>query len=120
MALGVWLALASAVWGLRVATAGIYGRGEARVRIESSTNRIEKQQLFEQLWADIRRYDEQIAIVAADATSSHQADNLLGLKLICITAVEQYNAEARFVSSEQFRAADLPEQISASAHCKER
>lgn len=110
----VWM-LVMFSFGIHVATAGLIGRGEARIRIESGTNRIEKQELFETLWADVRKYDAQIK--AVDVTAPHGPENLNGLKLICISTVEQYNAEARKVSSEQFRAADLPASISAAAHC---
>ena len=123
--LGFWLALASAVWGLKVATAGIYGRGEAHRQIESGNNRIEKQELFEGLYADIRAYDDQIQVAAETNTKSpteRNAQNLQGLKLVCIDATNDYNAEARKVSSEQFRASDLPPQIDSfdpDFDCKE-
>jgi hypothetical protein len=107
------VAVASALWGGRVATAGIYGRGQAHRRIESASNRIAKQELFEDLYAQVQAYDDQIN-VAAEATGANAATNLQGLKLICIDATAEYNAEAEKVSSEQFRDARLPERLGAS------
>lgn len=136
--IAVWLVIAVSVWGWGVATAGIYGRGEAHKQIESATNRIEKQQLFEQDIADVNKFVEQIRSYAPtvssyatqiagqpdDAIGSHSTElsrrqqNLAAMKLQCINTVENYNAEARKVSSEQFRAADLPEHLPVPPECQ--
>jgi hypothetical protein len=116
--LAIWVLFAGLIFGFRVATAGIVGKGEAEIRIESANNRIEKQELFEILYADVRAYDDQIN-VTFDTLSSVTDDEdidfyrqiLNGQKNQCIDATNQYNAEARKISSEQFRDSELPYQI---------
>ena len=130
--IGIVLVLMLSTWaflalgfGLRVATAGIVGRGKAHIQIESANNRIEKQELFETLHADIRKYDDQIQVAAqtfSDYPTERHQQNLQGLKLICIDTTEEYNAEARKVSSQQFRDSELPYQIDSfdiDYDCKE-
>lgn len=42
----LWAVIASSVWGLQVATAGIYGRGEAHRQIQSAASRIVNYEYF--------------------------------------------------------------------------
>ena len=97
------------------------GQLEAREQIQSGDNRIQKQELFETLFADVEAYDDQINVTAQTLTQSEASGNqkdisfyrqiLNGQMNQCIDATQQYNAEARFVSAEQFRSVDLPPEI---------
>ncbi len=131
-------AIMALTFGLRVATAGIVGRGEAHIIKESAPNRIIQQAGFEQAWADIRMFDQQVkdagvAVTAWDAANGAKPDNALGtlanqraylvqtqtgLRQQCQRTVEQYNADARKYLAHDFRAADLPMEIDLASHCK--
>lgn len=134
----IW-SITAVVFGLRVATAGIVGRGEAHIIKESAPNRIIQQAGFEQKFADIQKFDVQVkeagaAIADWDKANAGKPDNaigtlaqqrkylvdvLTGLKQQCQTTVANYNADARKYLAADFRAADLPESISLDKHCKE-
>jgi hypothetical protein len=140
--LGVCWGIAAATWGIGVATAGIVGQGEAHKIKESAPNRIVQQASFEQTWADIRKYDQQVKDAARavddwDRANAgwQQRDNgigtlaqqraylvqvLTGVKQQCQTTVENYNADARKYLAADFRADDLPYQVDLADHCKER
>lgn len=79
-----------------------------------SRNVIQKQEMFESLYRDIHGYQANIKI-AADAykqsPTSFNQTNLVGVKQQCVNTVEQYDAEARKITSRDWRAADLPYQI---------
>lgn len=103
------------VWGFRVAISDVKGQGDAVRTKNSATNRVGAQQRFEDLYADIKASDAKIApakaAVKADP-STVNVTNLTGLVNYCVDVVGDYNAEARKYNSADFRAIDLPEQIS--------
>ena len=110
----LWVLFAGLIFGFNVATAGIVGQGKVHIRIQSANNRIEKQELFETLYQDIQQYDNRIQVAAqtyATSPTERNLQNLQGLKQICIDTTGSYNAEARKISSEQFRDSELPYQI---------
>ena len=129
--------LTAALWGMRVATAGIVGAGQAHIQKESAPNRIFQQAFFETAWADIRKYDVQVkdataAVADWDKVNAGKADNAIGtlanerarlasiatgIRQQCQTTVENYNAAARQYLARDFRAADLPEEIKLTSHC---
>lgn len=111
-------------WGFKVATSDIKGQGDAIVNKNDAINRVNKQELFEDLYAEIKAADAKIApaqtAVDADPTTVNTT-NLTGLTNYCIDVVADYNAEARKFSAEDFRAIDLPAQvdgIDAATDCK--
>lgn len=113
-----------AVWGFRVATSDVKGQGDATITKNSSTNRIAAQERFEDLYADIKATDAKIApakqVFKANPTTVNQT-NYTGLVNYCLDVVGDYNAEARKFTSADFRAIDLPAQISdmdESTDCK--
>lgn len=113
-----------AAWGIKVATSDVKGQGDAIVQKNSSTNRISAQERFEDLYADIKASDAKIgpAKQAAKANpSTVNQTNLTGLVNYCLDVVGDYNAEARKYTSADFRAIDLPAQISgmdSATDCK--
>lgn len=106
-------AITLALWAFGVFTADIKGRGELVKTNKSAVNRIQKQEMFEQLYADLNGYKAKIG-VARDAVEANPSDvnqtNLTGIRQQCIDTVQQYNAEARKITSRDWRSADLPDQ----------
>lgn len=104
-------ALVAGGWALTIALAGPSGAAQAYKQKESATNRIQKQELFVQLNADIDGYIAKIRIakqaVAADPTSVNKT-NLIGVEQICVDTVQQYNAESLKYTSRDFKSAGLP------------
>lgn len=102
------------VWGFKVATSDIKGQGDAIVQKNDSTNRINKQELFETLYAEIKSSDQKITILA-DAVKNDPSytnkTNLTGVQTYCVGVVQDYNAEARKYTAEDFRSTDLPASI---------
>lgn len=101
------------LWAFGVFTADVKGRGELVKTNKSAVNRIQKQEMFEQLFADINGYKAKIAVARGayhqNPTDTNQT-NLVGVQQQCIDTVQQYNAEARKVTSRDWRSADLPDQ----------
>jgi len=110
------IAIPLAVWGFRVATSDIKGQGDSIIKKNSATNRISAQERFEDLYADIKASDAKIGpakqAVKVDP-STVNTTNLTGLVNYCLDVVGDYNAEARKYTSADFRAIDLPAEISS-------
>ncbi len=129
-----------AALGLKVATAGLMGKGQAHIIKESAPNRIVQQAGFERAWADIKVRDVQVsdakktlsqwdesnlgwqtrdnAIGTLAGQRRYLMDAYTGIKQNCQNIIATYNADARSYLSEQFRAADLPFQIEPTEYCK--
>jgi len=113
------------VWGFRVATAPIKGQGDAAITKYSAENWTSAQARFEDMYADIEATDRKIEVAQArldknpgDKTAEQ---TLAGTVNYCLEVVGDYNAEARKYLAENFRAADLPDQINnnqQSTDCK--
>lgn len=90
------------------------GALDAEIQINKGTNQIQSQELFQDLNAKILEYDANLD-VASEAykldPSSFNKTNLLGLKMICNAAVQQYNSEAGKISRGKWMSPDLPFQI---------
>jgi len=106
-------------WALRVATSDAKGRGDQIVRNNSELNRTEQQQMFEDLFAQIKSLDQRTEL-ASTQVSEQRANgqdtriaetNLSGLQNVCLEAVGKYNAAARKVLAKDWRSADLPQEI---------
>ncbi len=120
---GVWIGvvllvvalISIGVWGFKVATSDVKGQGDAIVQKNSANNRIAAQERFEDLYAEITQTDAKIGpakqAFKANPTAVNQT-NLTGLVNYCLDVVGDYNAEARKYTSADFRAVDLPSQIS--------
>jgi len=117
--LAIWVLIA-AIWGLGVATAGIYGRGEARKQIQSAEFHITAYQQFYNQYASIKSLEGQIdelsnqleLLEPGTKAYNHTLTSLTGTKGLRHQAIQQYNADARKSYTEgQFRAEDLPYEI---------
>lgn len=110
------LLIGGGIWALKVATAPVKGRGDAFTTKESGSNRISAQERFEDLYQEIlatdRKIDQAAAKVEANPDSNVAQTEYTGLVNYCLDVVADYNAEARKYTSEDFRSADLPEEIS--------
>lgn len=120
------LVLSGIIWGLKVLTSPVTGRGDAYITKNSAENWTKEQARFEGLYAEIVAQDKMIAVykTAADAAPNDRTarDNYVGTQAACLSIVADYNAAARSYLAEDFRAADLPEQISEfdpNTDCKE-
>lgn len=119
----LWMVLASAIWGFGVATAGIYGRGEARKEIQSAPFRIQAYQYFFNQCSSIQglegQIDEQAKTLAQFAPGSREyttyMTNVTSLKGARHMAIAKYNQDAlKDYTEGQFRDEDLPYQLKDS------
>lgn len=118
--------LGAVTWGIRVATSGVKGQGDAVIRKNSAENWTVAQARFESLYAEIVATDRKITVAAeqraGDPDDRTAADTYLGTRNVCLSMVADYNAEARTFLSADFRAVYLPPQIDDSdptTDCKE-
>jgi hypothetical protein len=114
------------IWTLSVAVSGPQGQGDAIREQNSAENWTSAQARFEEMYADIVATDRKIDVAAdlaeQDPENQTYQQTLAGTKSYCLTVVGEYNAEARKFLSEDFRAADLPDQINNNdpdTDCKE-
>lgn len=103
------------IWGVTVALSGIKGQGDAVIENNSAENWTEAQARFEQNYAEVIATDIKITN-AYQLWQDEPNDTILkqtytGLMSYCLSVVADYNADARSFLSEDWRAADLPEQI---------
>lgn len=122
VALCVFLPLVG--WGFHVATSGVEGRGDQIVKNNEEVNRTGKQEMFEQLYADIQGYQVQIGNATKDVSSNTDVSDaarlkmvLTGLKNQCTSTVQQYNAETHKITSSDWKDARLPYEIKPSDFC---
>ncbi|OHA75481.1 MAG: hypothetical protein A3I38_00605 [Candidatus Wildermuthbacteria bacterium RIFCSPLOWO2_02_FULL_47_10] len=116
----LWIVLASAIWGFGVATAGIFGRGEAHKQIQSAANRIQAYDHFFNKCAAIQageaRIDallkEQKLYEPGSGDFARVSSSLTGVIIARHESIVQYNADAsKDYTIGQFRDSDLPYQI---------
>lgn len=120
----IWF-LVGAIWGFGVATAGIYGRGEAHKQIKSADFRIAAYDKFFNQYASVKALEGQIDELTATLATmepgtreyTYTQSALTGVKGLRHTAIQQYNADAMKNWTEgQFRDNDLPYQIPDTAY----
>lgn len=113
------------LWAFGVIFAKPQGAGDAYKTNQSGTNRIAKQEWFEQTYADIQNADKNINLFAAakvDDPSYTNKQNYLGAVAACNQLVANYDAEARKYTSQDWRDNKLPSAIDQSDpkfNCKE-
>ena len=103
------------LWGFGVFTSDIKGAGGAIKQRNSTVNRVQKQEQFEQLAADYDGYIVKInGLVIAVKTSTDPTDKslrqteLVGMRQVCVDAAQQFNAESRKYTSRVWKSAGLP------------
>lgn len=131
-AVALLVLIPAVAWGISVAVAPAKGAGDVRRDVNTSTNRIDKQELFEQRIADVRSLDERATLAWSDyqsagcktptqalpgdegqalTTCQKLYGNFTGVRNRCVEVRETYNADARKISAARFRAVDLPAQL---------
>lgn len=134
--LTVWI-IAAVTLGLRTATAGIVGKAETHIQNQSSNNRVIQQAGFEQTYADVVKYKQQIkdankAVEDWDKANAGKQDTVIGtlatqrqylvsvatgLKQQCQTAVANYNADTHKTLSKDWKRSDLPYELVDTEAC---
>ncbi len=114
--IGVVLAIIGGVFfTMNVLLAPAKGAGGVIIKNNSAENRIEKQEEFEKLFATVETNKSLVGQhtknVAANPDDKTAKQTLLGVQSACVASVEKYNAEARKVTSMDWKAADLPESL---------
>jgi len=119
------LAIIAGVFAWSVLIAKPQGAGEAYKTNQSGTNRIAKQEMFEQLYADIQNADNTVGLMAAaklDDPSYVNRTNYTAARAHCNELVTNYDAEARKYTSQDWRDNKLPSAINTEDpkfDCKE-
>jgi len=117
------LAIGAGIWGLTVATSGVRGAGDGTIQKNSAANWLDAQARFEENYqeyeATLVRIDQFHAVHLADPNDAVSKTNYLGQVSHCTDVVADYNADARNVLREDFRAADLPESLDLNTCTKE-
>jgi hypothetical protein len=107
--------------GWRYVIAGPKGAVGAREIQQGAQNRVQQQAKFEQLAADYTGYlvqirNAQAALVTASATTRPQRETeLLGLRQICVTTAQDFNAESRKYVARDWKSAGLPLTLNPTA-----
>lgn len=109
------LAVGGGIWGLNVLTSGPRGQGDAIIQRNSADNWLDAQARFEENYADyeatIFKIKQAQTALEADPNDALAMTNYTGTVNYCASLVADYNADARNYLREDFRAADLPDQI---------
>lgn len=132
--IGVWVVvvivvvgvIGGVVWGIRVATSDVRGRGDAVAKVNAADNRLFAQGNFHDLYNEVIAADQKLDQAAADV-ATHPGDswwqsNYTGLLNHCIDTRNQYNADANKISQAKFRDEQLPYQLDPDdprLNCKE-
>ncbi len=121
--------LTAATFGLRVATAGIVGAGEARIEIKSADFRLAAYPHFFDLCAAVQGHefgiDAQYAVLESldpddGRTRRITLTNIAGLETAWGRDVSQYNQDAnKSWTIGQFRDSDLPYQLPTQPYSPE-
>lgn len=118
--LALWVGVASAIWGVRVATAGLVGRGEAHLKIQSAEFRLEAYQYFFNQCASVQGLEGKIDELTAQlnqltpGTREHNytLSSLTGTRGLRREAIAKYNQDSlKDYTEGQFRDRDLPYQL---------
>lgn len=106
----------------KVALSGPKGQGDAIIKKNSAANWTAAQAKFEDLYQGVIAVEQKVALASStlelnpDDKTAQQT--LHGLQSACVDAVADYNAESRKYLAADFKAADLPHQITANCEGK--
>ena len=108
-------AVSVGLWAFGVFASDIEGAGGAIKQRNSTVNRVQKQEMFEQLAADYDGYLVKIGgLVLAVKTTTDPTDKslrqteLVGLRQVCVDAAQQFNAESKKYTSRVWKSTGLP------------
>jgi hypothetical protein len=106
--------IGAAWWSIATLTASTAGQAGAYRLKQSTQNRVFAQQTFEQEYADYNGYLA-IAKTYTGTLNATQRTELSGLRQVCITTAQNYNADAHKYLLRDFKSFDLPQTLDASA-----
>jgi len=103
------------MWAFGVFTSDIKGAGGAIKQRNATVNRVQKQEMFEQLAADYDGYivkieaqKKAVATTVDPTDKSLRQTELVGMTQVCIDAAQQFNAESQKYTSRVWKSAGLP------------
>jgi|SRR3972149_2030035 len=113
--------LVLAVFGLRVATAGLFGAGEAHIRTQSADFRLGAYNHFFDLCASVQGNEGQLdalyselGLVAPESRDyGYTVKSITGVQGIRAQSIARYNQDALKWTVGQFRDSDLPYRLSS-------
>lgn len=114
------------IWGIRVQTAEIRGRGDAEITIQSGGNRIVQYEYFFALCESVQSaeasIDAQRGLLGSPNVSQAMVEqNLAALEATRARSINTYNARAaQDYTSGQFRDSDLPYQLPSELYTGEK
>ena len=116
--------IVAASFGLRVATAGIVGAGEARIQIQSAAFRLNAYNKFFEQCASIQGHEAsidalhaQLQVTTDPSVQDRLRTFLTGVTAARAAAIADYNADSRKDWTEaQFKDTDLPYQINSTTY----
>ena len=115
IAIVVSAGIGAAIWGITVATSGIKGEGDGVIQKNSAENWLDAQARFEENYAEyestIFKIKQAQKALQDDPDNAILQTNYQGTVNYCASLVADYNADARNYLREDFKAADLPDQI---------
>ena len=117
--LAIIFGIIAGIWGLRIATAGLIGKGEAHIRTQSATFRLQAYEGFFDQCSSIQGLEGQIdeltgqLLMLKSGTRSYEytLSALTGTKGLRRAAIAKYNQDALKWTVGQFRDSDLPYQL---------
>lgn len=120
------MGLGAVIWGFKVATSDIKGRGDVEIIKNDGRNMVNAQELFHDRYNAIITADKNIQISAESLRETPNdtkiRTELSGQKMYCNDLVAAYNADTQKVSKESFRDSNLPSGIddtNPNTDCKE-
>lgn len=129
--------LSAGGWAFKVATSDVKGKGDTIVRQNDADNRIQAQAFFEDTYAAVKKFDQQLndankALVEWKANNpaptgqssaelelykqqlNNKQTTVTGIQQQCRNSVAAYNAEARKTIRSKWRSQDLPYEIGST------
>lgn len=114
-----WVVLVAVLTGgafwLKVALAPVKGAADVHVEVNSAKNRIAGQELSQQMYNNILKYDRNLDQALRDKVEhpgdTFYATNYSGMVKTCIDATADYNAAAAKIRSAPWWSAELPVSI---------
>lgn len=109
------LLVGAGIWGIMVLTSGVKGQGDGEIIKNSAENWIDAQERFEENYAEYEstlfKIQQASDALTVDPSNRTLQQNLSGTVNYCASLVADYNADARNFLREDFRAADLPDEL---------
>lgn len=116
-------------WLIKVALSDVKGAGDATVKINSADNRLQQQELFQDLYRKIQENELNLKQACADKwenkgkpSESFHNTNYSGMVMAYNQSVTEYNAQTQKARAEKWLPASLPTEITPVDlvnYCKE-